>query len=89
MLHFVYERIGFHCLWFFLDLHLEWSLSSVLCYCNPLYLLYAHLCVFALVTMAPVVRVKPNNMKLLDENSEILAKVEAVGWLSFFHKFAD
>ena len=39
--------------------------------------------------MAPVVRVEPNNTKLLDENSELLAKVEAVGWLSFFRKFAD
>ena len=37
--------------------------------------------------MAPVVRVEPNHTKLLDEDPELLAKVEAVGWLSFFHKF--
>ena len=39
--------------------------------------------------MAPVVMVEPNNTKLLDEDSELLAKVEAVGWLPFFCKFAD
>ena len=39
--------------------------------------------------MAPVVRVEPNDMKLLDRNPELLAKVEAVGWLPFFRKFAD
>ena len=36
---------------------------------------------FALVDMAPVVRVEPNNKNLLDENPELLARVEAVGWL--------
>ena len=38
--------------------------------------------------MAPVVRVEPDNTKLLDEDPELLAKVEAVGWLPFFSKFA-
>ena len=28
-------------------------------------------------------------LKILDENPELLAKVEAVGWLPFIHKFAD
>ena len=38
--------------------------------------------------MAPVVRVEPDNTKLLDEDPELLAKVEVVGWLPFFSKFA-
>ena len=86
---FLYERVGFHCLWFFLHLCLEWSLYNALGYCSLLYILFAQLCTFALVVMAPVVRVEPDNTKLLDEDLEILAKVEAVGWLPFFCKFAD
>ena len=43
----------------------------------------------ALTAMAPVIRVEPNDMKLLDGNLELLAKVEAVGWLPFFRKFVD
>ena len=89
MSHFIYERVEFHYFWRLLGLHPEWSLSSVLCYCDPLYLLCVQQCAFALVAMAPVVRFEPNNMKLLDENSELLAKVEAVGWLPFFSKFVD
>ena len=44
---------------------------------------------FALAAMAPVVRIEPNDTKLLDENPELLAKVESVGWLPFIRKFAD
>ena len=44
---------------------------------------------FTLAVMAPVVRVEPSDAKLLDENPELLAKVEAVGWLPFIRKFAD
>ena len=44
---------------------------------------------FAQVVMAPVVRVEPNHIKLLDENLELFAKVEAVGWLSFIRRFSD
>ena len=89
MSHFVYERVRFHCLWFLLGLHPECSLSSILSCCNPWYLLCVQLCAFALTAMAPVVRVEPNDMKLLDGNPELLAKVEAVGWLPFFRKFVD
>ena len=39
--------------------------------------------------MAPVVRVEPSDMKLFDGNPELLAKVEAVGWLLFIRKFTD
>ena len=44
---------------------------------------------FALVVMAPVVRVEPSDVKILDENPKLLAKVEAVGWLPFICKFVD
>ena len=47
------------------------------------------LCDFALAVMAPVVRVEPNDAKLLDENPELLDKVEVVGWLPFIRKFTD
>ena len=39
--------------------------------------------------MAPVVRVEPNDMKLLDSNPELSAKIEIVGWLPFIRKFED
>ena len=39
--------------------------------------------------MALVVRVEPSDMKLFDGNPELLAKVEAVGWLSFIRKLTD
>ena len=39
--------------------------------------------------MAPMVRVEPCEMKLLDSNPELLAKVKAVGWLRFVSKFSD
>ena len=84
MSYFLYEEIRFHCPWFLLGLCSEWSLSSALGYCSPLYLLFAQLCTFALVVMALVVRVELDNTKLLDEDMELLAKVEAVGWLPFF-----
>ena len=61
--------------------------SSVLSCCNTLYLLCVQLRAFALVAMAPVVKVETNEMKLLDENPELLAKVEVGGWLPFIHKF--
>ena len=44
---------------------------------------------FAQLVMAPVVRVEPCEMKLLDSNPELLAKVEAVGWFPFISKFSD
>ena len=89
MSHFIYERVGFHCLWFLLGLHPECSLSSVLSCCNPLYLLCVQLRAFTLTAMALVVRVKPNDTKLLDGILELLTKVEAVEWLPFFRKFTD
>ena len=39
--------------------------------------------------MAPVVRVEPCEMKLLDSNPELLAKVEVAGRLPFIRRFLD
>ena len=89
MAHFVYGSVGFHCLCFLLGLHPECSLSSLLSCFDLWYLFCVQIRVFALAVMAPVVRVEPIDMKLLDGNPELLAKVEAVGWFPFIRKFAD
>ena len=89
MSHFVYERVGFHCLCFLLGLHPECSLSSLLPCFDLWYLFCVRLRAFALAAMAPVVRVEPRDTKLLDGNPKLLAKVETVGWLPFVHKFTD
>ena len=39
--------------------------------------------------MAPVVRVEPCKMKLLDSNPELSAKVQGIGWMPFISKFSD
>ena len=89
MLQFVYECIGFHCLYFFLGLHPECSLSGSLSCAELWYLSCVRLRAFTQSVMVPVVRVEPCEMKLLDSNPELLAKVEAVGWLLFVNKFSD
>ena len=72
-----------------LGLHPECSLSSSLSCFDLWYFVYVRFRAFAQAVMAPVVRVEPSNMKLLDSNPELLAKVEAIGWLSFIRKFTD
>ena len=89
MLQSVYECLGLHCLGFLLGLHPECSLSSSLLWCKLEYLVWVILCAYEQSVMAPVVRVEPCEMKLLDSNPELLAKVEAVGWLPFVSKFSD
>ena len=89
MLQLVYESIGFHCLCFLLCLHPECSFSSSLSCFELRYLLGVRLRVFVHEAMAPVVRVEPSDMKLLDSNPELLARVEAVEWLPFICKFTD
>ena len=79
MAYFLYESVGFHCLCFLLGLHPECSLSSLLSCVDLWYLFCVQLRAFALAVMDPVVRVEPSDMKLLDGNPELLAKVEAVG----------
>ena len=44
---------------------------------------------FALAVMALVVRVEPSDVRLVDENPELLAKVEEVGWFPFIRKFVE
>ena len=39
--------------------------------------------------MAPVVRVEPYELTLLNSNPRLLQKVKDVGWLPFFEKFSD
>ena len=39
--------------------------------------------------MAPVVRVEPYEMTLLNSNPELAVKVEDVGWMPFLKKFSD
>ena len=39
--------------------------------------------------MAPVVRVEPYEMTLLNLNPELAEKVRNVGWMPFFEKFSD
>ena len=39
--------------------------------------------------MAPVVRVEPYELTLLDSNPGILQKVRDVGWLPFLERFSD
>ena len=85
----VYERIGFRCLVFLLGLHPECSLSSSLSFFDLWYLSQVRFRACAQLVMAPVVRVKAYEIKLLDTNPELLSKVEAVGWLSFISNFSD
>ena len=89
MLQFVYECIGFHCLYSFLGLHPECSLSGSLSCAELWYLFCVRLCALTQSVMATVVRVEPCEMKLLDSNPELLAKVEAIGWLPFIRKFSN
>ena len=89
MLQFVYECIGFHFLYFFIGLHSECSLSGSLSCAELWYLFCVRLCALTQSVMAPFVRVEPCEMKLLYSNPELLAKVEAVGWLPFVSKFFD
>ena len=89
MAYFAYHKVKFHCLYFFLGLHPKCSLSGSLSCAELWYLFCVQLHALTQSVMAPVVRVKPCEMKLLDSNPELLAKVEAVGWLPFVSKLSD
>ena len=39
--------------------------------------------------MAPVVRVEPCEMTLLNSDSELAVKVEDIGWMPFLKKFSN
>ena len=49
----------------------------------------AHCYIGKLTRMAPVVRVEPYQLTLLDSNPDLLRKIEDVGWLQFLEKFSD
>ena len=89
VLQSVCECLGLHCLRFLLSLHPKCSLSGSLSCAELWYLFCVRLCALTQSVMAPVVRVEPCEMKLLYSNPELLAKVEAVGWLPFVNKFFD
>ena len=89
MSQLVYKSIGLHGLGFLLGLPPECSLSGSLLFFDLEYLFWVSFHACAQLVMAPVVRVEPCEMKLLDTNPEILSKVEAVGWLPFISKFSD
>ena len=89
MLQSVYECLGLHCLWFLLGLHPECLLSGSLPCCELEYLVLVILHAYVQSAMAPVVRFKPYEMKLLVSNPELLAKVDTFGCLSFVSKFLD
>ena len=89
MSRLVYERIGFRCLVFLLGLHPECSLLSSLSFFYLWYLFHVRFRACAQLVMAPVVRVEPCEMKLLDTNPKLLSKVEAVGRLLFISNFLD
>ena len=84
-----YECLGLHCLWFLLGLHPECSLSGSLSCCELEYLVWVIFHAYVQSVMAPVVRVEPCEMKLLYSNPGLLARVKAVGWLSFINRFFD
>ena len=87
--HFNYFMFRFRYWSVFLGLHPECSLSGSLSSVELWYLLYVQLRALTRPVMAPVVRVEPCEMKLLDSNPELSAKVEAIGWMPFISKFSD
>ena len=88
MAYFAYHKVKFHCL-FLLSLYPECSFSNLLSCAKLWYLFCVRLCALTRPVMAPVVRVEPCEMKLLDSNPELSAKVEDVGWMPFIRKFLD
>ena len=89
MSQLVYKSIGLHGLGFLLGLHPECSLSGSLSCFDLEYLFWVSFRACAQLVMPPVVRVEPCEMKLLDSNPRLLAKVEAIRWIPFISKFSD
>ena len=88
MAYFPYHGFEFH-FSFLLRLYPECSLSVFLSFVELWYFFYVHLRALTRPVMAPVVRVEPCEMKLLDSNPELSAKVRAIGWMPFISKFSD
>ena len=88
MAYFPYHGFEFH-FSFLLRIYPKCSLSGFLSFSEPWYLFYVRLHALTRSIMAPVVRVEPYEMKLLDSNPELSAKVQAIGWMPFISKFSD
>ena len=88
MAYFAYHKVKFHCL-FLLSIYPECSFSNFLSCAKLWFLFCVRLRALTQSVMAIVVRVEPCEMTLLDLNPELLAKVEAIGWMSFINNFSD
>ena len=87
MAYFPSHGSEFH-LPFLLRLYPECSLSGSLSFAELWYLFCVRLHALTQSFMAPVVRVEPCEMKLLDSDPELSAKVQAIGWMPFIRRFS-
>ena len=81
MAYFAYHKVKFHYL-FLLSLYPECSFSNLLSCAELWYLFCVRLRALTRSVMAPVVRVEPCEMTLLDSNPQLSTKVQAIGWMS-------
>ena len=88
MAYSAYHKVKFHYM-FLLSLYPECLFSNLLSCAELWYLFCVRLLALTQSVMAPVVRVEPYEMTLLDLNPELSAKVEAIGWMPFIRKFSD
>ena len=88
MAYFLYQGFEFHYS-LLLRIYPECSLSGFLSFSELWYFFCVCLRALTRPVMAPVVRVEPCEMKLLDANPELSAKVQAIGWMPFISKFSD
>ena len=86
--YFPYQGFEFHYS-FLLRIYPECSLSGFLSFAKLWYFFCVRLHALTRPVMAPVVRVEPCEMKLLDANPELSAKVQAIGWMPFIRRFSD
>ena len=72
-----------------LSLHPECSRRGLMSLAEWWYVFCVWLRIRNQPVMAPVVRVEPCEMTLLNSNPELSEKVRNVGWMPFFEKFSD
>ena len=73
----------------FLRLYSKFSRSRVLSLDELWNLFCVQLRAWTQPVMAPVVRVEPCEMTLLNSDSELAMKVEDIGWMLFLKKFSN
>ena len=88
MAYFPYHGSEFH-FSFLLRIYPKCSLSGLLSFAKLWYFFFVRLRALTWPFMAPVVRVEPCEMKLLDSDPELSAKVQAIGWMPFIRRFFD